>query len=150
MVWGTLAGATNVHVPFVEMYAVFAAAMIHAPQWTGRVVRFGVDSAPVCDCVNKGSSPDPYLLLLSRYLSMLQCRYRFDVLASHCAREYNGLADAATRHTSVQDFAPFLRRAGFSELGCAATPSLCRWRSPLASGKIFASSLGTWRSTRSR
>jgi hypothetical protein len=148
--WGSLPAPSNVHVPYVEMFAIFACNMIYGASWAGRVIQFGCDSGCVCDALNKGASPDPFLSLLLRYISALRAIYRYDTVARHCCREENELADCGTRHTCMQDFRPFLGREGFSAAVCAATPRLCRWSSPLSSAKIFAAPLGQFSSLRWR
>ena len=148
LVWGGLPLASNVHVPYVELFAIFACIMIFGASWAGRVVVFGCDSACVCDAFNKGASPDPFLSLLLRYIAAMRSMYRFDAILKHCAREFNQLADCGTRHASMQDFRPFLHDEGFSDEVCAATPQRCRWRSPISSAPISAAPLG--RCSRSR
>ena len=60
----------------VEMFAIFVCNMIHGASWAGRVIQFGCDSGCVCDALNKGASPDPFLSLLLRYISALRAIYR--------------------------------------------------------------------------
>lgn len=146
--WGCLPPSSNVHVPYVEMYAILICHLLYGASWSGRVVAFGCDSGCVCDAVNKGTSPDPFLLLCLRYVSALKSLYRYDDVAQHCCRELNELADCGTRHRSMQDFRPFLAHEGFSEQVCEATPRQCRWRSPLSSAPIFAAPLGRCSRTR--
>ena len=98
------------HVPFCELYAIFVCVLMHAASWSGLVVRFGC----VCSALNKGTSADPFLLLLLRYIGALRALYRFDLVAEHCCRECNTLADCATRHVCMQDFRPHLAYEGFS------------------------------------
>ena len=147
IVWGGLPPHANIHVPYVEMFAVYIATLMFAPSYTGLLIKFGVDSAPVCDAINTGTSRDPYLLCLLRAMAAVQCIYRFDVCAPHCTRSCNGLADCATRHANIQEFHPHLRSEGFEPRACADTPQRCRWHSPLASSQIYALTLGRQRRT---
>ena len=145
LVWGALPERANHHVPYVELFAVWTAAMMFAHQWSGLVVVFGVDSAPICSALNKASSPDQPLLLLLRFIAALQSVYRFDFVAEHVTRSLNGLADCATRFVDLQEFRPFLADAGYSTAAVEATPLRSRWRSPLASGCLFGLPLGRQR-----
>ena len=147
--WGTLPPASNVHVPYVELFAIFVCHMMYGASWSGRVISFGCDSGCVCDAINKGTSPEPSLLLLLRYISAMKSLYRYDDVAQHCCRELNELADCGTRHACMQDFRPFLGHEGFDESVCAATPQLCRWHSPLSSAATYAAPLGRCRASRS-
>ena len=149
LVWGGLPLEANVHVPYVELFAVFICCMMFGASWSSRLISFGVDSAPVCDALNKGSSPNSPLSLLLRYIAMLQVRYRFDFVARHVTRGENKLADIVTRHSSVQEVLPYLEHEGFSAAACEATPRRCLWRSPLPSSGICALSLGRRRRSRS-
>ena len=149
LVWGGLPVAANVHVPYVEMFAIWVCVMMFCAGWGRQIVEFGVDSAPVCDALNKGSSPNPSLSLLLRYIAAMQARYHFDFVARHVTRGENELADRGTRHTCVQELRPYLALEGFDEQACEATPRRCRWRSPLPSSGICAISLGRRRAWRS-
>ena len=140
--WGCLPDASNVHVPYVELFAIFACVMMHGASWGNRIIVFGCDSAPICDALNKLTSPDPFLALLLRYVGAMQSVWRFDFVVEHCTRLQNTLADCGTRHTSMQDFRPFLELEGFSDVVCAATPVRCQWSSPLSNAPIFAAPLG--------
>ena len=148
--WGCLPDASNVHVPYVELFAIFACVMMHGASWGNRIIVFGCDSAPICDALNKLTSPDPFLALLLRYVGAMQSVWRFDFVVEHCTRLQNTLADCGTRHTSMQDFRPFLEPEGFSDVVCAATPVRCRWSSPLSNAPIFAAPLGQCKRARWR
>ena len=140
--WGVLPPASNVHVPYVEMFAIAACVLMHGATWGGRIVVFGCDSSPMCDALNKLTSPDPFLSLLLRLVGAMQSVYRFDFVVKHCTRLQNALADCGTRHTSMQDFRPHLELEGFSDVVCGATPVRCRWSSPLSNSPIYAARLG--------
>ena len=140
--WGSLPAESNVHVPYVELFAIAMCVLMHGATWTRRFIVFGCDSAPVCDALNKLTSPDPFLALLLRFIGAMQSVYRFDLVVKHCTRLQNALADCGTRHTSMQDFRPFLAAEGFSDEVCAATPVRCHWSSPVSNAPIFAAPLG--------
>ena len=148
LVWGALPQHANHHVPYVEMFAIWAACMMFAHQWSGLMIIFGCDSAPVCYAANKESSPDRALLLLQQYISALQAVFRFDYVVEHVTRLENGLADIVTRCSAPQEIAPFLAPEGFSAAAAAGTPLRCRWSSPLATGPLLALPLGRRRRSR--
>ena len=144
LVWGALplVARWDERVPYVELFAVWAAAMLFAHEWSGLVIRFGIDSACVCDNVNTGTSPDAAQLLLLQHIAALQAIYRFDMIAHHCTRTRNELADCTTRFLRVQEIRGFLNAEGFAATAAEGTPLRCRWRSPLASGELCALPLG--------
>jgi len=144
LAWCQLVGDdAAVHVPFYELAAVYMAAAMYSHQWRGKVVRFGVDSAPVVSMINSGSSRDPDCMRLLRELTDMTFRHDFDMIAVHVTRSRNALADEATRHRLPQDFNGFLGAEGYSTLNAGATPVSCRVGAfQLKSAGIFALPLG--------
>jgi hypothetical protein len=146
--YATLHAAANYHVPYVELAAVHTCVMMFAHTWGGLVINFGVDSAPICDALNTASSRDEHLIALLRDIARAQSTYHFDFLASHVARQYNKLADAATRALCPQEYMPFLADEGYNASDLGATLRRSRWCSPLQCGPLTELSLGQCRATR--
>ena len=132
-------GDASIHVPFYELAAVYLCTMMYSHTWRGKVVRFGVDSAPVVSMLNTGSSPDPDLMRLLRDMADSTFAHNFDWLAVHTTRSRNALADQGTRHSLVQDFQPFLGAEGYATLAPEATPASC------PTGRSQLRSCETWR-----
>ena len=143
LVYGQLSGGdADVHVPFYEMAAVHECVCRHAPTWGGYLIRFGVDSAPVANALNTGTSRDPSLMRLLRTISNAHIHHSFDIAAVHVTRNQNQLADALTRHITVQDLHQFLAHENFDAKECGDTPVACRIDSQLTNSGRWSLQLG--------
>jgi hypothetical protein len=126
LVYTELVGAdASIHVPFYELAAVYLCTMMRCAGWRGKVVRFGVDSAPVVSMLNTGSSKDPDLMRLLRGMADATFEHDFDWIAVHVTRSRNALADQGTRHSLPQDFNAYLGAEGYATLASGATPAIC-------------------------
>ena len=93
--------------------------------WHGKVVRFGVDSAPVVAMINTGTSQDGDLMRLLRQMADCTFLHDFSYMAVHVTRSRNTLADQGTRFATPQDFNAYLGAEGYSRLDAGATPLTC-------------------------
>ena len=128
LVWGRLSGDdAAVHVPYYELAAVYECVAQFGHTWSGRRVRFGVDSAPVMYALNNGTSRDVHMMRLLREIEVAGLRHAFEHYAVHTTRTMNQLTDQGTRHTIAQDFASYLPAEGFDRTAAKGTaaPSQC-------------------------
>ena len=126
---------TNAHIQYKELVALVHCMEEYGEHFANQIVRFGVDNSSVCYAANKLSSRCPTLMSLLRRLANAQCYHNCDAVAVHVSRQYNELADLATRFSSLQEFEAFLPAS-------VATPSAaqtrtCRTRSPADSEPVY-------------
>ena len=126
LVYSELIGSdAAVHVPYYELAAVYQSMMCYGHEWRGKIVRFGVDSAPVVAMINTGTSQDDDLMRLLRQMADCTFLHDFSFMAVHVTRSRNTLADQGTRHATPQDFNAYLGAEGYSRLDAGATPLTC-------------------------
>ena len=106
------------------------------------MVRFGVDSSPVVNALNTLSSRDPRMMPMLRAIADASIEHSFMPVSVHVTRGKNLLADAGTRHATVQDFLPFLAAEGFSAKACSDTAARFQSDSALSNGQTLSLSLG--------
>ena len=153
--FGQLTGSdalVQCQVPFFELAAVYEACIQFAQFWTGRLVVFGVDSWPIMNAIDSGSSADPDLMRLLRGITSLQERFRFDVVSVHCIRDRNQLSDCGTRRditNAAQAFRPFLQSEGIIPDKDADSPQAYHNDSMLNNAFKFCMRLGHRSRTRS-
>jgi DNA (cytosine-5)-methyltransferase 1 len=123
------------HMQYKEMIAIIHCMEEYGPHFANRIMRVGVDNSGVAYATNKMSSKCPLLMRLLRRLADLQCAHNSDTIAVHVSRQYNTLADLASRFAQLDEFVDEL------PAGVAAPSedrvSLCRAASPADSEPVF-------------
>ena len=99
---------TTAHIQYKELVALVHCMEEYGERFANQIVRFGVDNSSVCYASNKLSSRCPALMTLLRRLASAQCEHNCDAVAVHVSRQFNELADLATRFSSLQEFDAFL------------------------------------------
>ena len=133
----------EIHVPFIELSAVHECCCAHAREWSGRLVRFGIDAASMADVLNTHTSSDPDLMRLIRFIAALQTDFRFDIVGVHVTRSANRLADEGTHvGNHPQDYLPYLDEEGFSATEFEGISRPYPIDSPLLSTAVYELRLG--------
>ena len=73
------------------------AAHLWGPQWSCRRVEFLCDNESVVAVLSVGTSRDPKLMVLLRFLALLAVRHSFSFKASSVPGKANPVADALSR-----------------------------------------------------
>ena len=126
---------TNAHIQYKELVALVHCMAEYGERFANQIVRFGVDNSSVCYAANKLSSRCPTLMSLLRQLANAQCDHNCDAVAVHVSRQYNELADLATRFSTLQEFEAFLPASVATPV--AAQTRECRTRSPADSEPVY-------------
>jgi hypothetical protein len=84
------------NIQWKELYPVLQACHKFKSEWTGKIVRAGVDNMGVVFMINSGSSRDTDCMVLLRELSELQRIYGFDLVASWVPHFFYLRSDALT------------------------------------------------------
>ena len=126
---------TTAHIQYKELVALVHCMEEYGERFANQIVRFGVDNSSVCYASNKLSSRCPALMTLLRRLASAQCEHNCDAVAVHVSRQFNELADLATRFSSLQEFDAFLPST-------VATPDAdrtrtCRTSSPADNEPVY-------------
>ena len=126
---------TQKHIQYKELVALVHCMLEYGERFSNRIVRFGVDNSSVCYAANKLSSRCPTLMSLLRQLANAQCQHNCDAVAVHVSRQFNELADLATRFDSLQEFKKFLPAT--VECPSEGQTQLCRTASPADSAPVW-------------
>ena len=105
-----------------ELFPVVVAAAAWGSQWVSRRVEFCTDNQTVVAVLSSGTSKDPHLMVLLRYLSLLAARSSFAFTASCVEGRQNGLADALSRF----QFQRFRQLAPLADAEATAIPPQLR------------------------
>ena len=73
------------------------AAHLWGPSWASRRVEFLCDNEAVVSVLKSGTSRDPHLMALLRYLSLLAVRHSFSFTSSSVQGRNNSIADSLSR-----------------------------------------------------
>jgi len=84
-------------IAWKELYPLLLAAQEFGPQWANKIVRCGVDNTSVVYMINSGSAAQPDCAKLLRQIAHLEAKYKFSYVASWVPREFNIVADTASR-----------------------------------------------------
>lgn len=104
-VWGeALRGRVERSMPFLELYALVAAAALWGDQWKGRKVTFLTDCEPVALAIRKCSSTSESVMHLLRCLCEIACRCGFDFKVEHIPGLTNIVPDLLSRYGDCQEF----------------------------------------------
>ena len=103
-------------IAYKELFPIVVAAHLWGPQWSCRRVEFLCDNESVVAVLSTGTSRDPKLMVLLRFLALLAVRHSFSFKASSVPGKANPVADALSRF----QFQRFRRLAPQADL--AATP----------------------------
>lgn len=96
-------------IAYKELFAVVVAAYLWDPTWAFRRVEFLCDNEAVVSNLNSGTSRDPHLKALLRYLSLLLMQYSFSFRSSVQGKN-NPIADSL----SLLQFQCFRRLASLA------------------------------------
>ena len=134
--WSQLDASTvdEKHIQYKELIAVVHAAEEHGESFRNRIVRFGLDNQPDCFAVNRLSSGCPLMMNLLRRLARAMCEHNFDVVAVHVSRQFNELADMATRFQALAEFDALLPH----DVTAGPVVRRCRCASPASSSPVYA------------
>ena len=109
-------------IAYKELFPVVVAAAAWGSQWVSRRVEFCSDNQTVVAVLSSGTSRDPHLMVLLRYLSLLAARSSFAFTASYVEGRQNGLADALSRF----QFQRFRQLAPLADAEATAIPPQLR------------------------
>ena len=98
-------------MPFLELFALVAAALTWGHAWGGKKIRFRTDCEPVMYACNKGSSDDPGMMHLLGQLALHACRHNYDFRAVHIPGVDNVVADILSRDGACAQFRAACPRA---------------------------------------
>lgn len=106
--------AIRTSMPFLELFALVAAAATWGPSWSQKNILFRTDSAAAASGITHGKTKEPGLCFLLRHLCTLACRYGFDYRAVHIAGADNTIADVLSRSGDCPQFRSLCPRAAAS------------------------------------
>ena len=89
--------AQRISMPYLELRAVVLAAAAFAPAFRGLRITFRCDCKPAVEALVKGTSGDPGLASLLRFLHTTSVKAQFDCRAEWIAGESNDVADVLSR-----------------------------------------------------
>lgn len=84
------------NIQWKELFPVVVACRRFGSEWSGHIVRTGIDNTGVVYMINSGSSRDPSCMVLLRELADIQRLHEFDLVASWVPRFYNDHSDTLT------------------------------------------------------
>ena len=84
-------------IAYKELFPIVVAAYLWGPGWASRWVEFLCDNESVVAVLSSGTSRDPDLMVLLRYLALLAVRHSFSFTASSVRGKSNPVADALSR-----------------------------------------------------
>ena len=91
-----LASQVPLSITYKELFPVVVAAHLWGPFWASRRAEFLCDNEAVVSILKSGTSRDPHLMALLRYLSLLAVRHSFSFTSSVQGRN-NSIADSLSR-----------------------------------------------------
>jgi hypothetical protein len=84
-------------IAWKELYPVYLAAKEFGSQWRNKIIRTGIDNTGVVYMLNSGSAATPDCAALLRQIADLEADHMFSIVASWVPREFNIVADTASR-----------------------------------------------------
>ena len=90
-------------IQWKELHPIIVAARRHGHEWSGSIVRFGVDNQSVVYMINSGKSKCDHCQSLLRELSELERQFQFRSLSSWVPREFNVVSDLLSRQIAIRD-----------------------------------------------
>jgi hypothetical protein len=124
--WGEAThGLKTRSMPFLELYALVAAALLWGAEWNGKKITFRCDCQPVVqlEAIADGASSSSGMMHLLRILSRTACLHGFDFRAEWIPGADNIAADALSRHGFCQEFRAACPSAKESdEIACPSIP----------------------------
>ena len=84
-------------IAYKELFPIVVAAYLWGPMWVSRRVEFFCDNESVVAVLSSGTSRDLNLMVLLRYLALLEVRHSFSFTASSVRGKANPVADALSR-----------------------------------------------------
>jgi len=104
-IWGeAVHGLKTRSMPFLELYALVAAALLWGHKWVGKKITFRCDCKPVVDAIKDRASRSRGMMHLLRILCHTACMHGFDFRAEWIEGAHNIAADALSRHGFCQEF----------------------------------------------
>ena len=91
------ASQQSLSIAYKELFPIVVAAYLWGSQWSSRRVEFFCDNESVVAVLSSGTSRDPNLMILLRYLALLAVRHSFSFKASSVPGKANSVADALSR-----------------------------------------------------
>lgn len=87
----------NSSIAYKELFPIVIAASLWGHLWVSRRVEFRSDNTSVVEVLRSGTSRDPKLMALLRYLLLIAARHSFTFTASHVPGKLNPIADSLSR-----------------------------------------------------
>jgi hypothetical protein len=104
-VWGeAMHGNKTRSMPFLELYALVAAALLWGHEWREKKITFRCDCKPVVQAIADGASRSRGMMHLLRVLCHTACMHGFDFRAEWIPGADNIAADALSRSGFCQEF----------------------------------------------
>lgn len=131
--------AASEHIGAQELEACTHLCMEYGHRLTGLNVRAGIDNTSVVFAINKGTAKCPSMMKCLRIIANCMITHRFCLIAVHVSRQFNNLADLASRFTTLQEFrseAALPRGVGLDL--AAGSLTRCLHDSPLAKSPVYA------------
>ena len=95
---GTLSASQQpLSIAYKELFPIVVAVYAWGPQWVSQRVEFLCDNESVVAVLSSGTSRDPDLMVLLRYLALLAVRHSFSFSATSVWGKANLVADALSR-----------------------------------------------------
>ena len=92
-----LTGQQPLSIAYKELFPAVIAAALWGSKWVSKRVKFRSDNKAVIAVLQSGTSRDPNMMVLLRYLSLLAARHSFAFTASSIKGRLNPIADALSR-----------------------------------------------------
>ena len=106
-------------IAYKELFPVVVAAYLWGHSWVSKRVEFLSDNKSVVAILKSGTSKDPNIMVLLRYLSLLAVRYSFSYTSSPVQGKANPIADAL----SCFNFQRFRQLAPYADPVATLVPS---------------------------
>ena len=84
-------------IAYKELFPVVVAASLWGHRWATKRVEFCSDNMAVVSVLSSGTSKDPNMMVLLRYLSLVAARNSFAFTASYTPGRDNSINDASSR-----------------------------------------------------
>lgn len=91
------ASQLHLSIAYKELFPIVIAANLWGHLWSSRRAEFLSDNKAVVDILQSGTSKDPNLMILLRYLLLMAARHSFTFTATHVQGKSNHVADALSR-----------------------------------------------------
>lgn len=97
--------ATDPNMALKELVPILYLAENYGERLAGKIVRVGIDNSSAVFDLLRSDSRDPQIRRLIKRIALAQAEWDFDLVAVHCTRELNKLADLLTRFAAWEELA---------------------------------------------